>query len=155
MSLPFIVAAFWGVFFSQESAIRMYLYFFLFNFAVDFWFMIDGTFVHDPCGQLPGMLQKHGDAFLCGVVRLIAFFFLLFSTVLQLYLAFVIWSLAEDLKVGGANRWHDLEKNASEAKRKEAYSKYSNGFFGCDKGVMDGYGSVPRIRDGNALSLVL
>jgi hypothetical protein len=104
VGLPFIFAAFYGVAKRQESHVRLYLYYLILSFILDLGYVAFYLAVEDPSNFLPGALKKHGAAFAMGFARIFIILFVVLLTSVQLYCMFTVWSLAEDIRVGGSTQ---------------------------------------------------
>lgn len=132
LGLPFIFAAFWGVIHRLETHIKLYLFYTVVSFVLDMAYVLVFLVVQDSCTALPSVLKKHGAAFACGFTRIFTIFFIVMVTVIQLYFMFTIWSLCEDLKVGGSGiGFPELLAGAGHQRNKRKHtSAYHDGLFG-------------------------
>jgi len=106
MGLPFIAAGFWGVQMKLEAGVRMFLYYAGFITILDIISFIGALFV-DPCTAMPGSAQNHGDAMLCGMVRICYTSLSVMLMGVQLYFLFTIWSMCMELKASVGMRAMD------------------------------------------------
>jgi len=122
LGLPFIFAGFWGVFSKLEGQVRLYFYYLVLSFAVDFVSLLNSLLGEGTCSSLPTVLQKHGSAFACGFMRVFTFFLIVQVTVIQLYFLYTVWSYCEDLKCSGCGPGlPDLLKGRDEHHHRRRY----------------------------------
>jgi len=100
--LPFIFAALYGVYYRQETHVRLYLYYLTLSFLMDFTYVIYYLFINDACSMMPDAVKQQGAAFACGVTRSFVILFSITLFIFQLYCIHVIWSICEDIRQGGA-----------------------------------------------------
>lgn len=98
--IPFIVSGFSGVKYRIEPHLRIYLFFLVFTFVLDSVFVAFSLF-QQSCGAIG---SAGGGAFACGVLQagMIVFVGLLLG--IQIYSAFAIWSLCEEIRTGGTSQ---------------------------------------------------
>jgi len=126
MGLPFIFSGAWGVYACLENHIRLYWFYQLFAFFVDVVYIIFSFFLTDVCSKIPSALSQHGSAFACGFMRMWSLCFVFLVLITELYFIFCIWSLCEDMKVGGTTvGFTDLLRAKSDGKwsHRTAYSE--------------------------------
>lgn len=141
--LPVILAAAWGVLKKTEPFIRLYLAYLVFTLlgltcAVIKLFVLSG-----PCEGLPAMAAEVGRAFACGVARAVNGAIVVSALGLAMYLAFVVWSYAEDLSTGGGQGLADLmlDEDALDQKRQREDDPYEK-MLGLSNYAPQDYGSI-------------
>lgn len=141
VGLPFIFAALWGLAFRQEANLRMFLFYQIVSFLLDLMYTIAFFLMTDVCvaGVLPGALQRHGESFACGSMRLFSFAFVAIMTIASIYFIFTIWSICEDLKIGGSGTgFPQLLGHAREYRKHAFFGGYPSG------GTFGGSGNAQR-----------
>lgn len=115
--MPFIVAAMYGVIYRQEPHLRLYLTYLTFSFFLDFCYVIYYLFINDACSMMPSSLKSQGAAFACGITRSFVILFSITLFIFQAYCIHIIWSMCEDIRVGGgATGFADLLESSKNSK---------------------------------------
>jgi len=144
VGLCFVASGYLGVRYKLEPHARMFLYYLMVTFVIDFVYMVMYFVLEDTCKLLPDVLASQGSAFACGFTRIITIAFMTLATVIEGYFVFTVWSYCEDLKIGGAGEsFNDLMDSKGHVVK---YGSYSDGLFGVGS-VADGpypvhYGSI-------------
>lgn len=151
VGLPFIAAAFYGVIKRQESHVRLYLYYMTLSFILDIGYVLVYLFIKDTCTMLPSVLKKHGSAFACGFARAFTIAFIVVLAGIQTYCIYTIWSMAEDIRVGGASSGFPELSKAKQASAGFVDGVFGTGTFGDDMSRPLNYGSLatPGIGGGS------
>lgn len=105
IGIPIIVSGIWGIAGKSEQNIRLYLYYLLACFVVNFVILSRTFLLEDFCNNgkattMTAMQANFGEAFMCGVFLIFSYFFVAASLLVQAYCLWLIWSLAEDIKHG-------------------------------------------------------
>ncbi|CAK9094666.1 unnamed protein product [Durusdinium trenchii] len=97
IGIPVILAGLWGVYHRIEPHVRLYWYYLVLSFAIDLVFIVDLFILQDACVHLKlEEAAQGGQAFACGVARSISSTAAVVSTIVALYLIYVVWSWCED-----------------------------------------------------------
>mmetsp|Transcript_49172 Transcript_49172/g.107192 ORF Transcript_49172/g.107192 Transcript_49172/m.107192 type:complete len:233 (+) Transcript_49172:94-792(+) len=135
LGLPFILAAMWGVSYRLETHVRIYMYYLALTFMIDFGIIMFYVAVQDTCTMLPSTMKAKGSAFACGSLRLVTVAIVSVIVVAEAYCVFAVWSLAEDIRGGGAGfGFSDL--SSSKGSRPKTYA---DGVFGTAETVRGPY----------------
>jgi len=126
VGLCFVASGYLGVWYKLEPHLRLFLYYSMFNFAIDLGYLIMYFTQEDTCALLPDVLASRGSAFACGFTRMITIAFMVLLFIIEVYFIFTVWSYCEDLRIGGAGEgFEDLAKFKGHAK-----SSHTDGLFG-------------------------
>lgn len=101
--IPFIISGFSGVRYRIEPHLRVYLFFLVFTFLLDSVFVAFSLF-QQSCGSMPNVMKAGGGAFACGVLQVGMVTFVVLLLGIQIYSAFAIWSLCEEIRTGGTSQ---------------------------------------------------
>mmetsp|Transcript_74730 Transcript_74730/g.215926 ORF Transcript_74730/g.215926 Transcript_74730/m.215926 type:complete len:247 (-) Transcript_74730:28-768(-) len=99
--LPFIASGFSGVKFQHETHLRIYLYWLLFTYVLDFIF-VSVDMLQNNCAKIPSFLMHSGGSFACGLMRMVSIGTLLVYLVAMGYASFTVWSRCLELQLGGS-----------------------------------------------------
>lgn len=116
--LPLILLALWAVSQKYEVPIRMYWWYMVLCILVDMVFVVKDFVLTASCGHLPGVVDREGKAFACGVLRLANYGTVFMMIGVQCYCLFVVFSFCEDLAHGGGPDLTDLASTKGRAMRK-------------------------------------
>eukprot|EP00418_Pyrodinium_bahamense_P009555 CAMPEP_0179122638 /NCGR_PEP_ID=MMETSP0796-20121207/57887_1 /TAXON_ID=73915 /ORGANISM="Pyrodinium bahamense, Strain pbaha01" /LENGTH=215 /DNA_ID=CAMNT_0020821263 /DNA_START=98 /DNA_END=745 /DNA_ORIENTATION=+ len=144
LGLPFIIVGFWGVLCRLESHLRLYFGYFLISVLLDILYFGSHMF-KDVCDDMPTFLKKHGSAFACGFTRIFALLLVILVFVVEGYCIFIVWSLCEDLRVGGSGTaLPELLRGREAHKRREAHVSLGDTLYGAPvaPGYPRAYGSL-------------
>jgi len=101
-----ISCALYGAVQRNETIVRLYLYFLLFTFVLDTSILTGRVLFSDMCageGDLARNLgHQFGDAFLCGSMQSLTYFFVAAAVMVQAYALWVVWSFCEDVHQGNS-----------------------------------------------------
>lgn len=111
VGIPIIFMALWGVFQRVETLVRLYFWYILASFLLDLGFIIQYFVVQNPCDSLPSRFQASGQAFTCGVARIVDGTLIALLIGIQVYFIFIVWSFCEDLAENGGIDFSDLGKD--------------------------------------------
>lgn len=117
IGLPIIVGAGVGVLYRVESHLRIYWWYlaigFILNTAYWGWSLASGQICRTVVSR---EVQRMGTAFVCGFTDTFVFFWLLIGIIMSLYILYIVWSAAEEIKHGdypALLRYRDAQKAAS------------------------------------------
>ncbi|CEL99137.1 unnamed protein product [Vitrella brassicaformis CCMP3155] len=117
VALPFIITGIWGALRRVETSVRLYFVFLAISFVVDVIFIIVVGVKTGFCSKafIPGALtEQGGEAFACGATRMFVIVSMVSLTLIEAYCLATVWSLAEDIKMGGSGTgFPQLRKNAA------------------------------------------
>jgi len=130
MSLPFLLAGYWGVRYEKETHLRLYFYFQAFTWIMDTIFLVMAFFIRDSCKSIPDVLKTSGNAFACGTMRMGVLGFFTICMVVELYGAYAVWSLCEELELKNSTQDFDELLRASAAAKKKKAEGLGSGLFG-------------------------
>merc|ERR1719203_885688 len=101
VGIPIMCGALWGVYKRIETNVRVYLYYLGLCFLVDVCGMVYFCLIQDPCSMVGNFIdmtvENFGEAFLCGVFRILSYIVVAVAVVVEAYCLWVIWSLCEDV----------------------------------------------------------
>mmetsp|Transcript_43555 Transcript_43555/g.72359 ORF Transcript_43555/g.72359 Transcript_43555/m.72359 type:complete len:249 (-) Transcript_43555:41-787(-) len=99
-----ILAAMYGVYRRIEVNVRIYLYFLFLCFVVDTYTVLKAFLFQDVCAASGMLLELLGDtfgkAFMCGFLRIAAYFMVAAVVSVEVYCLFIVWSYCEDVHEG-------------------------------------------------------
>jgi len=103
LGAPIILAALWAAYNRCEAPARLYLYYAVADFVLDF-LVLGYIFVaRDACAQLkPKSVGNGGEAFACGVARTISVGILAILMACNAYAIYIVWSFCEAMCEGGS-----------------------------------------------------
>lgn len=130
VSLPFLLAGFWGVKYEKEVHLRLYFYFQSFTWIMDSIFLVMAFFLRDSCKAIPDVLKQSGNAFACGTMRMGVLIFFTVCMIAELYGAYAVWSLCEELELKNSTQDFDELLRASNAAKKKKAQGLGSGLFG-------------------------
>jgi len=130
VSLPFILAGYWGVKYEKEVHLRLYFYFQSFTWIMDSVFLVIAFFLRDSCKAIPDVLKQSGNAFACGTMRLGVLIFFTVCMVCELYGAYAVWSLCEELEIKNSTQDFDELLRSSAKARRQKEQGLGSGLFG-------------------------
>jgi len=151
--LPFIISGFSGVKYQHETHLRIYLYWLMLTFMLDFVFVLIDQ-VQNSCVHIPSILAQQGSSFACGIMRIIDLVTLSMYLIFMGYAVFTVWSRCLELQIGGSAP--SLEALMTQAPRDHSAMVYQNsaGLFGLGpppkEGVAVVYGSLASPMYGGA-----
>lgn len=123
--VPFILAAWWAVRSRNEPVLRLYLYYVMASFLMDFGYLVFVFVLKDTCARLPTAMSQGGAAFACGATRMLAYGLVGTLAIIQLYCIFAVWSLCEDFQMGCSDHvFEDLQADIENSKRRNKMAPY-------------------------------
>eukprot|EP00443_Scrippsiella_acuminata_P048727 CAMPEP_0115331712 /NCGR_PEP_ID=MMETSP0270-20121206/86460_1 /TAXON_ID=71861 /ORGANISM="Scrippsiella trochoidea, Strain CCMP3099" /LENGTH=247 /DNA_ID=CAMNT_0002752519 /DNA_START=159 /DNA_END=902 /DNA_ORIENTATION=- len=143
--LPFIISGFSGMKYQHETHLRIYLYWLMLTFIIDFVFVLIDQ-VKNNCLHIPQIFAESGGSFACGVMRIISIITLVMFLSFMGYAVFTVWSRCLELQIGGSAP--SLEALLTQARHDEAALVYQHrsGLLGTGPPPKDGipvvYGSL-------------
>lgn len=129
-SLPFLLAGYWGVKYEKEVHLRVYFYFNAFTWVMDTFFLVLAFFVRDSCKAVPDVLKQSGNAFACGTMRAGVLTFFSVCMIAELYGAYLVWSLCEELEEKNSTMDFDELLRANARAKKKKTEGLGSGLFG-------------------------
>jgi len=130
ISLPFLLAGYWGVKYEKEVHLRLYFYFQSFTWAMDTVFLVMAFFLRDSCKSIPDVLKQSGNAFACGTMRMGVLIFFAVCMVCELYGAYAVWSLCEELETKNSTQDFDELLRAAARSQRKKQQGLGSGLFG-------------------------
>lgn len=121
--LTVILAAMVGVYKRIEVNVRVYLYYLLICFVVDTVTVVKAFLFKDVCATSGNMLDLMADSlgksFMCGFVRIAAYFAVAAVISVEVYCLYLVWSFCEDVHEGanGHGLWNMLPNKEEAFKR--------------------------------------
>lgn len=100
--IPIILAGLHGVYAHVEGNVRVYFYYTAVGGLVNVWVLLIAFLVEDTCSEFtsiePEFPQEYGDAFICGITRVVGYLIAAVFISVQVYIMFIIWSACEQLE---------------------------------------------------------
>lgn len=107
--IPIILAAFWGHLGKKQALVQVYLFYMIVTFIMALVFIIKDFIVVNNCGQqISGSVFAGGQAYGCGMIRLVKIGVMAIFLVIMGQFMFVIWSQCEDVATGGGPELSEL-----------------------------------------------
>jgi hypothetical protein len=105
IGIPIITAAIYGTMKRCEAPIRLYLGYLAICFVIDTVFLVDAIIQRETCtehssgfaGVWTAMSADMGEAFMCGVFRVVSYVLVALAVCGELYSLFIVWSLCTDV----------------------------------------------------------
>lgn len=120
--IPIILAALWGVAKRSLVNLQFYLGYLSICLVVDNIFMIHAFLWEDPCKTTGSFIKMMGEDFgpaaICGFARIGSWLFTLAALSFEVYCAYVVWSLCEEMRTGTSWLW-ELVPSAEDASLKK------------------------------------
>jgi len=113
--VPVILAAMYGISRHIDVAIRFYLGYLLIAFVINtvaliYMFILQGSDCTAPGNVGNAMVGEFGLAFMCGFLRILAYFFVSTVITMEVYCLYIVWSLCENIsEASGPGIWSLLE----------------------------------------------
>lgn len=161
LGIPVIAGAIAGVLNHIEVNVRLYLYYLMACFLLNAGTMVYMCLVQDACESIGTfvdlMSSNFGEAFLCGIFRIVSYFAAAAGISTEVYCLWVVWSLCESMRDGkGCPELATLMpmKDSIVMKAKRIQEEAHAGFIGFSKAGLPGahaspYGSVSADGDGS------
>lgn len=130
ISLPFLLAGYWGVKYEKEVHLRLYFYYQSFTWCMDTVFLVIAFFLRDSCKAIPDVLKHAGNAFACGTMRIAVLTFFVIVMIFELYGAYAVWSLCEELELKNSTQDFDELLRANARSKKQKAEGLGSGLFG-------------------------
>jgi len=102
--IPIILSGLWGTYKRIEAPLRLYIYYYLLNFAIDVIALVSHVLMNASCTSSGSLLKvlgvSFGEAFLCGVLVIGSYLFVGSAIFVMAYCLWVVYSFAEDIHDG-------------------------------------------------------
>lgn len=120
--IPIILAGLWGVAKRALVNLQFYLGYLSLCLLIDSIFLIHAFIWEDPCKTTGSFLKMMGEdfgpAFVCGFARVGSWLFIFAALSVEVYCAYIVWSLCEEIRMGTSWLW-ELIPSAEEAWKKK------------------------------------
>jgi hypothetical protein len=105
VGVPIILAAALGLAQRTEANLRVYLFYLISCFLINFFWLGYFTIFADPCQDavgniFTGLMEQYGKSFFCGVLQIAGYVFMGFVIIVHVYCLWVVWSFCEDVHLG-------------------------------------------------------
>lgn len=130
VGVPLILAALYGVSARQEPHIRLWVYYAILGVLIEIGLVIYFTVFSDVCGEVRSPMEPQGSAFACGATRMFSIALVLCVLTLQIYAVYVVWSVAEEIRISGAGGGLQALRMSSGSAAAKGANRYSEGLFG-------------------------
>eukprot|EP00747_Dinoflagellata_sp_TGD_P164178 gnl/TRDRNA2_/TRDRNA2_183731_c0_seq1.p1 gnl/TRDRNA2_/TRDRNA2_183731_c0~~gnl/TRDRNA2_/TRDRNA2_183731_c0_seq1.p1 ORF type:complete len:244 (+),score=19.59 gnl/TRDRNA2_/TRDRNA2_183731_c0_seq1:61-732(+) len=152
--IPLILLALHGTYRRMAMHVRLFLWYMMVSFVIDFAYVVHFFMIKDACDNLPNTVPNSGRAFACGIARSMSGGVVMLVTILHLYAIYIVWSFIQDITAGGsAAVLTDLLKQPQAAFRPlyadSPSTAHDHDFFlayGYGRPFSHGYPAYPSVR---------